>query len=187
MSCRARVQLALMLAWGVLQISSTSWLKGQWTKDNLLLVMDDKNKPSPYISHAFQSGRRDSHPSTLTPTPTISNQVMNFIKNASLFALGVFLLEVCHNRSIEDLAAVDEKDETGKPWAFTPFLTANRLSKTVKDEMGLQYAHAVDACLNFPCIEMNAEGKPKDPSGFARSIMKDIIEPLKIVAKNYGD
>jgi hypothetical protein len=116
LSNRARVNLALMLAWGVLQISSTSWMKGAWTKDNILIVMDTPNKPLPYLSHRFESSRIDSMfptpMSTLSP-PTI-DQVGDWVNNTSIFSLGIFLLEMCHNCPIEDLATKQEKNENGK-------------------------------------------------------------------------
>ena len=112
LSNRNRVQLALMLAWSVLQISSTSWLKGKWTKDNIFLVMDPPNQPLPYLSHRFESARRDSLLSS-TLCPTTVDQVGEWVSNTSLFALGVFLLEMCFDSPIEDLATAKEKDKNG--------------------------------------------------------------------------
>lgn len=185
LSRKNKMKLAWTLACGVLQISSTSWLRGKWTKENVLLVMDDANKPLPYLSHVFHSARRSSQSSTLTPAT--SNQVVDWVKNATLFALGVFLLEVCYNRSIEDLASVKEKSQKGEPWSYTPVLTAMRISKVVSDEMGMDYAQAVDACLNFPSMNADAGGKPQGSLEFAKKIMRDIIEPLKRAADYYGE
>lgn len=150
LSNRFRVELALMLAKVVLQISPTSWLEGKWTKDNILLVADAPNRPLPYVSHRFESARRDSKSSTLVSIT--SNLLAAWIRNPSMFSLGVFLLEVCFNQSIEDLATMDEKDGIGDASAYTPFLTAMRLSKIVQDELGLRYAQAIRACLDFPGV-----------------------------------
>ena len=185
LSNKNRVRLALMLAWGVLQLSSTDWLRGNWTKDNILLVMDETNKPIPYISHRFQSSRFSSRSSTLTPTA--SNQIAAWVRNASLFALGVVLLEVCYNRSIEDLATDEERGAQGQPSPYAQILTAMRLSKVVQDHLGLHYAHAVNACLHLPDVDMDAEGQPRDRAQFARSIINNIIEPLEAVAKSFGE
>lgn len=177
---KERVLLGLMLAWGVLQISPTRWLEGTWTRDNVLLVRDGTNHPLPYISHAFQSKRRNSTSSTLTPTT--SNHGGKWIRNASLFALGIFLLELYYNSSIEDLAMDDEKGRGGEA---TAVLTAMRLSHDIQDEMGLQYAQAVRACLRAD-VDTDADGKPLDSEKFGKSIMKDIINPLKGVAASFG-
>ena len=184
LSNRHRVQLALMLAWGVLQISSTSWLKGKWTKDNIFLVMDPPNKPLPYLSHRFESARRDSLLSTLSPTTV--DQVGEWVNNTSLFALGVFLLEMCFDSPIEDLASAKEKDRNGDVSDYTPILTARRLSKLAQDKMGICYAQAVNACLNFPHLDMDADGKPVNFPEFAKIVMRDIISPLKTVTEIYS-
>lgn len=186
LSNRNRVQLALVLAWGVLQISSTSWLKGKWTKDNIFLVMDAPNKPLlPYLSHRFESARRDSLLSS-TLSPTTVDQVGEWVSNTSLFALGVFLLEMCFNSPIEALATAKEKDKNGDVSDYTPILTAKRLSKLAQDEMGICYAQAVNACLNFPNLDMDADGKPANFPEFATIVMRDIISPLKTVAGVYS-
>lgn len=178
---RNRVQLALVLAWGVLQISTTSWLKGKWTKDNIFLVMDAPNDPLPYLRHRFESARRDS----LLPTlcPTTRDQVGEWVGNTSLFALGVFLLEMCFNSSIEDLASVKEKENNGDA---SEFLTARRLSMLAQDQLGICYAQAVNACLNFPRLAIDADGKPVNFPEFAKIFMRDIISPLKTVAGVYS-
>lgn len=185
LSNRNRVQLALMLAWGVLQISTTSWLKGKWTKENIFLVMDAPNKPLPYLSHRFESSRRDSLLSS-TLSPTTIDQVGDWVGNTSLFALGVFLLEMCFDCPIEDLATVKEKNEHGETFEHTPILTARRLAKLAQDQLGIRYAQAVNACLNFPHFDMDADGKPADFAEFATIVMRDIITPLKTVAGSYG-
>jgi hypothetical protein len=185
LSNKNRVQLALMLASAVLQISTTSWLKGKWTKDNIFLVMDPPNKPLPYLSHRFESARRNSLLSS-TLNPTTVDQVGEWVSNTSLFALGVFLLEMCFNSPIEDLATANEKDVNGDAYDYTPILTAKRLSKLAQDQLGTYYADAVNACLNFPHLEMDADGKPVNFSEFARIVMRDIISPLKTIAGIYS-
>jgi hypothetical protein len=121
LSQRNRIQLALMLAWGVLQISSTGWLKGKWTKDNIFLVIDDSGKPLPYVSHRFETSRRKLLRSS-TLSPATVDQVGEWVNNTSLFALGVFLLEMCFNEPIEDLATAKEKDKNGDASDYTPIL-----------------------------------------------------------------
>jgi hypothetical protein len=184
LSRKNRVQLALTLAWSVLQISSTSWLRGKWTKDNIVLVTDTTAKPLPYLCHRFESSRRDSKLSTLSPATR--DQVSDWVNNTSLFALGVFLLEMCYDCPIEDLATSQEKNENGEASDYTPILTAMRLSKLAQDELGVCYAQAIKACLEFPKIDMDTNGKPADLSRFATIIMRDIISPLEKVAELFG-
>lgn len=165
MSKRNRIQLALVLAWGVAQISFNSWLDGKWTNIR------------------FQSSHQK--PQSVTLTPAATNNIPDWVSNASLFTLGVFLIEMCYNRSIEELATNKERNERGEPWEYTSILTAMRLSSLIQDEMGLCYAQAVRACLHFPKVELGKNGRPKDSSQFALTVMRDIIDPLKTVAHTY--
>lgn len=162
---RHRIQLALVLAWGVAQISFNSWLEGKWTNIR------------------FQSSHEQSRSVTLAPATV--NKIPDWVSNASLFTLGVFLLEMCYNRSIEDLASDKEKNDRGEPCDYTPILTAMRLSMLVQDELGMCYAQAVRACLQFPKVELGNDGRPKNSSEFALTVMRDIIDPLKTVARIY--
>jgi len=183
MSNRDRVQLGLLLAWGVLQISSTSWLEGHWTKDNILLVIDPPNKPHPYVSHCFQSKRRISNGSSLIPSA--SNEIMDWTPNVPLFALARFLLELCYESSIEDLAQANELN-SGRPHEGTPLLTVMRLARQVDGELGPKYARVVKACLNPP-FEMDGAGRAKDTSEFAQSMMRNVIEPLEAIVNSFSE
>lgn len=184
LSNKNRVELALRLSWAVLQISSTSWLNARWTKDNILLVMDTPDNPRPYLSHRFESARRDSQCCTLTPTK--SHDILEWISNVSLFDLGVFLIEVCYGRSIEDLAISTEKNENGEPFAGTALLTAMRLSKSVSGMLGMQYAQAVSACLHPPEVDPMKDDGAVGSMQFARSVMRNIIDPLTAVSQFFG-
>lgn len=104
-----------------------------------------------------------------------------------MFALCVFLLEICHNRPIEELATNDEKQDNGHPGPWTPLLTVMRLSKLVQDELGIHYARAVNACLELARGEVDGNGKPKDTAQFAKLLMRDIINPLKTTAETFGE
>lgn len=111
--------------------------------------------------------------------PSASDSVQSWVRSPSLFRLGICLLEVGYNRAIKNLAQVDEKDDTGEPWTYTPFLTAMRLSKTVQNELGLRYAQAVRSCLEAP----NAEADDLDAS---RMVLEEIVQPLQDAADGFA-
>jgi len=185
LSIRNRVQIALILAWGVLQLSFTDWLRGWWTKDNILIVFEGFGTPCVYLTHRLESACMDPLlPSTLSPTTV--DRVGDWVGNTTIFALGVVLLEMCFNSPIEDLATAKEKDRNGDAHDYTPILTAKRLSVLAQDELGICYAQAVDACLRFPNLDMDADGRPVDFSEFATIVMRDIISPLQQVAGLFG-
>lgn len=183
-----RVRLALMLGWNALQLHSTHWLEDHWTKDNILLVIDPPNIPQPYVTHNFQSSsRRNSREDLdeLTLTPSRRERLTSWVPNEALFNLGVVLIEICYNKSIEELADANEKDEKGEPHSQTAFLTAMRLSKEVQDEFGIGYASAVRGCLR--CNFSSGQSEPDLGSEqFRTGFWQHIIKPLQDVADIWG-
>ena len=179
-----RARLALMLGWNALQLYSTHWLEDHWTKDNILLVMDPPNIFHPYVTHHFQShSRRNSQDSNeLTLTPSRRERLTLWVRNEALFTLGIVLIEICYNKSIEELADNAEKDENRKPHPQTAFLTAMRLSNEIQEQFGIRYASAVRGCLHC-----NFGGDQNDPDlgseQFQTSVWQNIIKPLEDVAE----
>ncbi|KAJ9650779.1 hypothetical protein H2198_009934, partial [Neophaeococcomyces mojaviensis] len=183
MHTRHRVELCLMLAWGVLHFSSTGWLQGNWTKDNILLVVDPSDKIRPYVTHRFESSRRNSEAPSLSPlTPLTPNRITKWTGNDALFALAVSLIEICHGETIENLAEEDEK-HNGE---VKTFLTALRLSCGINNRVGMRYAQAVHACLHSK-VKVDATGRAVDLAEFAKCVFKDIIMPLKDLASVFEE
>ena len=181
LSYKSRVNLALKLAWAVLQLSTSSWLHERWTKDNIFLIMDGDGNPTPYVLHHIQTCLdRSSSPALSTNK---ADAIGIWTGYRPLFSLAILLLELCYHKSIEDLA-MDEEKRAGEFWHL---LTAIRLSKVVHHEFGLSYAQAVQACLNLPDVGVDLGGRPSDMLKLERSVFKNIIEPLKTCTEWFGD
>lgn len=175
-----RAQLALKLATAVLQISYTGWLEGKWTKDNIMVRLPTPEDPRAYISHQFQSALHSPRPPTLAPASP--DHTLDLISDPPLFFLGVFMLEMCYNRTIESMATEAEKSAA----AFQPLLTAIRLARKVRYDFGAVYANAVDASLQQKSISRDAKGVPTDYPQYARHVEDDIVEPLRTFATVFG-
>ena len=61
-----------------------------------------------------------------------------------------------------------------------------RLSKVVKNDLGVRYGQAVNACLRFPDVDLDSETRSQYSSAYAKAIMTDIVEPLRITADVFG-
>lgn len=180
---RHRIHLGLMLAWGVLQISSTGWLAGYWTIDNILLVKDAADKPKPYVTHRFESSQTsDDAIASPTLTPLVPSHIALWTRSSVLFALGIFLIEIGCDRLITELAYSYElaAGEDGLLHA------ALRLKEEIRDQFGLRYAEAVDACLNAP-VKSDAHGNATDLTDFGIYVHTKIVQPLQEAASHFGD
>lgn len=180
---RRRIRIALLLALGVLQISHTGWLKGYWTRDNILLVVDSSEEPRPYIIHRFESSRRNSNSSSSSLSPAQCNSSSIFVESDTLFALAVFLIEMCYGKRIEDLAARTDKDSNGEISGNTSFLTACRLAKQIEDEMGRHYAQAVKGCLHWSAHSLSNDSNATKADNFNHHLLQKIVQPLEELSK----
>ena len=58
------------------------------------------------------------------------------VRNQSIFALGIILIELWFNRPIEALRTADDLDKDGEVNQITDFATARRLTEEIYREAG---------------------------------------------------
>lgn len=175
-----QMQLALTLGWNVLQLQNTHWLEEYWTSEHIRLVANSTNDMRPYVTHHFQSMRRERGGpigSELSLTPSQREQIDDFIDvyvpNKGLFNLGIMLIELCHGQPIQRLA---ERKDRG-----SVVLTALRLAKHLEGQVGGTYEAVVRSCLfcNFGGAGSRAELTDEQ---FQEGIYDHIVQPLRKVA-----
>lgn len=130
---RLRYGIALTLASSHLQLHSTPWLEQHWTSRDVHLAISvdqSKMRAEPYI---------------VTPIPAAASTTTTTKKDRSFSTLGIVLLELCFNTSLE----------THELWqnpAYTALKTDPMIRQTVAcewlaevpEEAGDDYATAVD-------------------------------------------
>ena len=174
-SNRTKTQLAFTLGSTMLQLHSTPWLD-KWKKQDVLYFpepgSDMVQAPvQPYISRRFSSNMsRDDATVSLN-----TRAAPGFAPNETLFTLGVILIEIAYNKTIEALAEPCDKAQMA---AVTQYITAMRTSKDIGQKMGLQYQRAVEGCLmcQFGVQGLNADLKSVD---FQRQFLENVITPLE--------
>ena len=111
-SCRLsrqqRLSIAVSLAHGLLQLHESPWLNEAWSKSDIWFwCVDAQRRPiieQPYVSRSFWPKSKDfkeTGPSDTNLTDIFSTQIIS----KSLFALGIVLIELCFNKTFEDLCA----------------------------------------------------------------------------------
>jgi len=146
-----RLQLALILASTMLQLHTTPWLNERWGKSDIRFLRQPGGSRAPlieqpYISKSFRSSK------ALHSTCAVSNKSpsASVIRNKSVFDLGVLLIELYYNKSLEQMQTPEDLDDNGKVNAYTSLVTANRLIPEVYAEAGVRYGHAVRRCSALP-------------------------------------
>lgn len=137
---RQKCILALTLASSVLQLHDTPWLPRAWeTKDIYFL----KNRDGNVIPSQFYVSR------TFTSASQVAAAVRRrrLVKNETVFALGVALLELAHGASILSFKQPEDLNEDGREDSMTEVSIATRLARELNNYESENYARAVLRCI----------------------------------------
>ncbi|KAF8417854.1 hypothetical protein EV426DRAFT_621333 [Tirmania nivea] len=94
-----RLKLGVRLASSVLQLHNTEWLNERWNKEEIWFIQEDPCRNPilkyPLVRRAFQPGDK---PASTNPIEAFTGRY-----NASLFSLGIALMEIWHWKSLETM------------------------------------------------------------------------------------
>lgn len=165
---RKRCDLALVLAYAVLQLEKTPWLRSSWDLKDIHFCASGTHHHL-WISKSLCHGS----------SPTINGEKVkkqSIIKNDSLFSLGVALLELACGRPLSSFQTDDDLDANGNQHDLTRYFIANRLTKKLHDEDDPKFASAVSNCID-PVSETREFDLANE--GFRKRYLKDVILPLQ--------
>lgn len=168
---RERLELAIILTSSVLHLEGTWWLNSQWSSHDIHFHRRLGEEPTP-LTHPYLSWRQCAvadKSSTSTRKSTIGSGT---IRNESLFALGLTLIELCFGKPFSALRRPEDGDlldeATNKNCAF-------RLLAFVYDEMDGVYGDVVRRCLfqafDVRVLNFNIEE-------VQNRVLEDIVVPL---------
>jgi hypothetical protein len=164
---QTRCIISLTLANAVVQLHDTPWLGETWSTNDISLLSDTPD-PSlteePYVSTIFPS------------TPLLHTKRFRAIKNATIFALGVALLEISHGRQLSTFEMPEDLDDQGHRTAWTDYLIADRLVEGIHKRELPNFANAAQRCVhcNFESSVYSLHDE-----GFRERFYQGVIAPLK--------
>lgn len=168
--------LSVILANSLLHFCESPWLEKDWSKEHISFfstavdALPDLRRP--YLSTDFHD--------IVAEDDDDDDAIFRIHPNAGVLALGILLLEIEENSTIESKWEPDDLDEEGKPTVNTNFFTASKWLESIVDEVYQNSRKAVDACLKCDFYDPDA-GKPSldDPS-FRQAVYENIVRPLEI-------
>jgi hypothetical protein len=170
---RGRRQIALMASWNLLRLYSTPWLQDRiyWNGIGLIQGHDGGMIDMPFIS-------KELVPSIGVPGHPLSADPVSLacIRNEWVYALGVFLIELCLGKSISQLKEPDDEIPGGMLPFLTEFRTASRLIEVVEDQAGLRYGAAVRRCIR---CDFDERVYSLDDEGFCKAVYKGVVACLE--------
>ncbi|KAL8789556.1 MAG: hypothetical protein Q9195_006783 [Heterodermia aff. obscurata] len=174
---RERLELAIILAFSVLQLDGTSWLNSQWSTHDIYFHRKLGEHSTP-LTHPYLSWRQCADVEDLcvsTRTLTIGNHM---IRNENLFALGLTLTELCFGKPFSALHIPKDKDSIDD---VANAKCAFRLLDFVYDEMDDVYGDVVRRCLFQPPDVRDTNLNTEEVQ---QKVYADIVVPLIENLKN---
>ena len=169
LSRKDRLRIAVILASSVLQLDGTSWLKSEWSSDDIFFHQKD-GRDSEY-SYPYLFWQRCCNNDILCSS---ENFCLNnhMIRSDVLLALGLTLVELCFGKTLAEMRKTEDVDvnETA-----TRFRTAIRLHRRVYNEMGIPYGDVVRRCIYQP---FDVRELSLDVEEVQQKMLDDVVTPL---------
>ncbi|KAF7553522.1 hypothetical protein G7Z17_g3534 [Cylindrodendrum hubeiense] len=172
-----KVQLALVIASSVLQLSKTPWLPEGLTRKNVHFF---RRGGIPSYEHPFilRSLSGSSPPSPATNFTATRTQHM-LMSNPTLFALGILLLEIILGSTLDELRESDEKEYEGDDLGIIrDSITAHRLLERRVALINPIYKAVVERCIGC------TEPKGLDEDGFRQEVYNGVIMELEAIVNH---
>ena len=191
LSRQQRIGLAVSLASAVLQLYESPWMDELWDKRDIQFLFNGLNTEqhpllsSPYVSRHFQSMQVQNN--TVTSRSTTAESILSrSIINKTLFALGLVLVELCLNKSFEDLRTSTLGTAPNQiPNTLDDYDIANKAISDVYQEGGHSYGYVVQRCLRCEFQGQDSLKKLQIPK-FRSLVYENVLEPLLDDYKMYS-
>lgn len=173
---RQRHIIATILASSLLQLGTTPWMTQKMEKGSIFFNQHDSkvDLEHPYIKHSFPSAKRCSptQEDNVIPPPT------RFSVRNSLANLGIILLELCFDQTIESHIYWGRYLVNGVPHEYTDYMTARDWIEIVgEQEPALE---PIIRCCVLCVFEEKADWESKT---FVQAVYGTVVAPLeKIIA-----
>lgn len=171
-------RLAVPLASWMLRLHSTPWLMSTWGKSDITLIQQNGKV---LAEHAFITQSLKPRPlassTNNSPTPR-SILASTVIRNPTLFALGIILIELCMGQAIEEIHRTDELNTDGTKDELSDFTTAVRLIETreIHDRFGSRWNDVVRRCVY---CDLDQTKTSFDNQAFLAAVHNNIVAELE--------
>jgi hypothetical protein len=167
-------RLAVPLAAGVLRLDGTPWLDETWNNSNILLIRQQGKllADHPFVSRNLETMMR---PVAITPGISLAAHV---IRNHTLFALGIALIELCMGKPISKLYLSSELNKDGTKHDLSDFQAASRLLdiEEISDRFGQRWSNVVRRCIY---CDLNQARTSFGDAGFQQAVYDEILAELE--------
>lgn len=174
---RDKYELAVILATSVLQLHGTPWMNNSnWKEDVRFVRATGVKQPFAYIQKKFGGNVQEA-------LPTRKGSMTSAIRNETIFALGVTLIELSLGKSLRSFVREEDLGPDGEPNFLTDLSIAQRLVlEEVQLKEGARYANTINRCIHclFDGIHPSLENEQ-----FRQAFYHSAVSPLKEIRDDF--
>ena len=115
------------------------WLPDTWGKRDIIFPNHEGDDQPSIVVQIPLIAKHFSAPECTVPSRQLAESIglpSPEVRNQSIFALGIILIELWYNRPIECLRITEDFDKNGEVNQITDFATARRLTEEIYREAG---------------------------------------------------
>lgn len=178
-----RLEIALVMAKVVLQLHSCPWLKDDWTKEDIYFFRDRQGKiylDSMALTSKFYPVKLST---SLEPLASAMSHPSRKRTKSSLLSLGVLILEMWFNKSIESCYFGDRfLGPDGKENEFTRFNTTQKWQEQALEEGGIDFDS-----LTYRCVygDFGAAKQDLNDEWLRKAVYQEVVQPLERILARY--
>jgi hypothetical protein len=174
-----KLRIAVYLASSMLQLYKTPWLDETWNLKDVHFIQRPGNSPADISKQPFVYRKLEP---TVTGRVSPTQPSYSIIRNQTLFALGILLIELWYGKPMERLVKNADRDCQGTPGVA--WCTAERLLRAdLPFEAGKQYADVVRRCIR---CDFDRTDLDLDNESFQRAVYDGVVAPLEMNLKQFS-
>lgn len=174
LSAKQRYGIAASIAWSVLHLSGSPWFGDHWDQKQVSIFLEKNQGGREVLSRHPCASYIFSSPASLEEPPT--NDFKHLIPNRTVFALGIFLIELCTNKSF---AKIRQASEGATPASLLDdYQTALSNLDEVYRLAGDSYGYAAERCVKFS-FQGRDLYKDFDFSQFRQQFHDAVVAPVQ--------
>jgi hypothetical protein len=187
---KEKYQLAVILANSILQLHHTHWLDEYWSNQDVYISRRKSDSSSAayeisaFVQREFRLQKRRTH-SDPSPRLTATKMLAPPIRNLTIFALGITLIELSIGKPLESCYTADELAslDTVHP-RVVAFQVANRvLREEVSRSEAERYTKIANRCINCVFEPLNPS---LDEAAFRQAFYEHAVKPLQDLYFDYS-
>jgi hypothetical protein len=174
LSAKERYGIAASIAWSVLHLSGSPWFTDHWDQKQVSIFFEKNQGGREVLSRHPCASYVFSSPATPEEPPT--NDFKHLIPNRTLFALGIFLIELCINKSFAEIRKAGESVTPAS--LLDDYQAALGNLDEVKRLAGDSYGYAAERCVKSS-FQMRDEYKDFEISQFRQQFHDAVVAPVQ--------